>query len=334
MGSVIQVERKSSVLTPSSLACLSRMPTINLTAGCAVGCVYCYTVGYSSHPGEGKVALYGNTLEKLKRELAGKRRLPTAVFFSPASDLFQPVPQVLELGHQILEFLLSKGIGVVFLTKGQIPESTFRLILCHADKVRAQIGITTLDEGIARNFEPNAASPSERLEQMAALIDGGVPSQARLDPVLPGLTDNPDVLMGLFSALAKAGVKHAAAGLLFLRPSIVRSLKRNVQDKDMLQETLRFYGDASRLAIRAENSTISVLPQPTRAEIFTRIRGAAEECKIRLSVCACKNPDIASGTCGIGGAWPRRSRDGAQPSLLTQKTRLLNRSNLLSEMFS
>lgn len=316
MGNVIQVERKSSLLTPSSLACLSRMPTINLTAGCAVGCVYCYTVGYSSHPGGGKVALYGNTLEKLKRELAGKRSLPSAVFFSPASDLFQPVPQVLELGHQILEFLLSKGIGVVFLTKGQIPENTLGLILRYADQVRAQIGITTLDERIAGNFEPNAARPSERLEQLATLIDGGVPSQARLDPILPGLTDDTVGLVGLFEALAKAGVTHAAAGLLFLRPRILGSLKRNVQDKDMLEETLSFYGDASRLAIRAENySTIGVLPQATRAEIFARIKQAAEKSEIRLSVCACKNPDIASGTCGIGGAWPRQPRHEAQPLL-------------------
>ena len=317
MVGVTQVERRSSVLTPSSLACLSRMPTVNLTAGCAIGCAYCYTVGYSSHPGEGKVAVYGNTLEKLEAELARKRKVPPAVFFSPASDLFQPVHQVLELGHQILEFLFSKGIGVAFLTKGHIPENTFRLLLSHADKVRAQIGITTLDEETARHFEPNAASPRERLEQMAALIDGGVPSHARVDPVLPGLTDNPDVLIGLFSALAKAGVKHAAASLLFLRPSIVRSLKRNLQDRDMLEETLRFYGNARRLAIRAENSTTGVLPKPTRAEVFARIRRAAEEYKIRVSVCACKNPDIARGTCGIGGEWSRRSRDGAQLGLLT-----------------
>ena len=315
MGNVIQVERKSSLLTPSNLACLSRMPTINLTAGCAVGCVYCYTVGYSSYPGDGNVAFYGNTLEKLKRELAGKRRLPAAVFFSPASDLFQPVPQVLELGHRILEFLLSKGIGVVFLTKGQIPENTLKLILRHADQVRAQIGITTLDEGIARSFEPNAASPGKRLEQMATLIDGGVPSQARLDPILPGLTDGTDSLISLFGALAKASVTHAAAGLLFLRPRILGSLKRSVQDKDMLQKTLRFYGDTSRLAIRAENSTIGVLPQATRAEIFARIQQAAEKSGIRVSVCACKNPDIASGTCGIGGAWPRQRRHEAQPML-------------------
>jgi hypothetical protein len=84
----------------------------------------------------------------------------------------------------------------------------------------------------------------------------------------------------------------------------------------MLGETLRFYGDTSRLAIRAEDySTIGVLPQATRAEIFARLQKAAEKNEVRLSVCACKNPDIASGTCGIGGAWPRQRRHEAQPLL-------------------
>ena len=44
------VERKSAVLTPSSLVCLSKTATINLTSGCDHGCVYCYTKGYSYSP--------------------------------------------------------------------------------------------------------------------------------------------------------------------------------------------------------------------------------------------------------------------------------------------
>ena len=97
MDGVIRVDRKSSVLTPSSLACLSRMSTINLAAGCSIGCVYCYTVGYSSHPGEGRPVVFENTLVRLKAELARKPPLPRAVFFSTANDLFQTIPSVLEL---------------------------------------------------------------------------------------------------------------------------------------------------------------------------------------------------------------------------------------------
>ena len=57
------------MLTPSSLACLAHVPTVNLTAGCAHECCYCYARGYLTHPGEGRVAFYTNTLAKLRDEL-------------------------------------------------------------------------------------------------------------------------------------------------------------------------------------------------------------------------------------------------------------------------
>ena len=106
-----------------------------------------------------------------------------------------------------------------------------------------------------------------------------------------------------------------AAGLLFLRSGILRSLRRNIHDTEMLEETLSFYGGTQRLAIRAVNSTVAALPLAFRAEIFSRMARAAQESGIGLSVCACKNPDLASGTCGIGGTWPMRSGQGTQSRL-------------------
>jgi DNA repair photolyase len=305
MVKVIQIDRRSAVLTPSSLACLSHMPTINLTSGCAHGCVYCYTRSYSTHPGENKVVLYRNTLDKLKSELTRKRKRPQAVYFSPSSDLFQPVPEVLELGYHVLEFLLSQGIGVAFLSKGYIPEKIMSLILNHAGNVRAQIGITTLDESIQHIFEPNTAGPKVRVEQIAKLVAGGIATEARIDPVLPGLTDSKDALRQLFSALAKAGVKRVAVGTLFLRSSVLESLKRNVQNTELLQALLSFYREAKRMTIHAEHSSVIALPSAVRKEIYTRIGRIAEEHGIGLVICACKNPDLAHGTCNIGGNWPR-----------------------------
>ena len=141
-------ERKSTVLGSSSLACLSSIPSINLTSGCAHDCIYCYARGYSGFPGENNVVIYQDTLEKLKKELLHKRSKPQAVYFSPSSDVFQPIPEVLELTHSIFELLLSKDIGLAFLTKGRIPDKTMSLLLSHSDKVRAQIGINTHDDNI------------------------------------------------------------------------------------------------------------------------------------------------------------------------------------------
>lgn len=315
MVTVIRAQRRSPVLTPSSLACLSRIPTINLTAGCAIGCVYCYAVGYASYPGDGKVVLYENTLEVLKQEFARKRTKPRSVYFSPSSDLFQPVPEVLDLSHRILEFLFSKDVGVAFLTKGYIPDDTMRLLLGNANRVQEQIGIIALDEALLRSFEPNAASPAVRLGQIAKLIAGGVPTAARLAPVLPGITDTPAALGRLFSALAKVGVTRAVASTLFLRPSIAEFMKGTVTNEKTLEKLLDNYRYANRLAVRAERSSVTALPRAHREKVYANIDEVAKEHGITLSICACMNPDLARGTCGISGSWPRKTQPAGQPRL-------------------
>ena len=162
---VVHIKRKSAVLTPSSLACLANIATINLTAGCAHRCIYCYTQGYTMSPRDGTVHLYANTATKLTQELRRKRRLPRAVYFSPSSDLFQPVPEVLDMALEVLGILFEWGIGVSFLTKGRIPQRHMDLLKANASLVQAQIGLTTVDEGTLGMFEPRAAPPQVRLDQ-------------------------------------------------------------------------------------------------------------------------------------------------------------------------
>jgi len=311
---VAKANRRSPVLTPSGLACLSTLPTINLTAGCLHNCAYCYISGYRNYPGTGKLIVYENTLARLQQELRPGRPKPRAVYFSPSSDLFQPAPEVLELSHALVDFLLSEGIGVAFLTKGEIPDETLELLLDHADLVRAQIGLITLDEKIARIFEPNAASPRTRLWQLHSLIAGGIAAAARLDPILPGLTDDPEALDRLFAALAQIGVTRAAAGVLFLRPGILCRLRKAIPG-DMLAPLLKAYEQESQTAMRGADYPIYNLPLERRREILERVQEAAELYGIGIDICACKNPDIAKGSCNIAGRWPARPSEATQDVL-------------------
>lgn len=316
MVTVIRARRRSSVLTPSTLACLSTIPTINLTAGCLHNCAYCYTRGYSIYPGQGRIVFYEDTLEKLRAELDRRHSRPHAVYFSPSSDLFQPLPEVLELGRAILEYLLSQGIGVAFLTKGRIPDDTMRLLTDHAALVRAQVGLITLDEAVVRAFEPNAASPQRRLAQLEALIAGGIAAEARLDPILPTLTDTADSLGRLLAALAQVGVKRVAAGVLFLRPAILRSLQRSVPDGAMLTPLLDAYRGRQSAVMTGSPCAIETLPREARREIFARLREAAQAHGIEGSVCGCKNADLEQGSCNIAGTWSTVAPQGVQLALM------------------
>ena len=316
MAAVTKASRRSPVLTSSGLACLSTLPTINLTTGCLHDCLYCYIRGYRNYPGDGRVILYENTLELLRHELLRLDTKRHAVYFSPSSDLFQPAPEVLELAHSVLEFLLSNGVGVAFLTKGVIPDCTLQLLIEHRELVRAQIGLITLDEGISRIFEPHAASPERRLRQLQTLIAGGIQAEARLDPILPGLTDSPGLLNELLASLAGVGVKRTAAGVLFLRPGILYWLKSRVSDRRMLALLLHAYQEGQQVVMRGAQYPILNLSTEARRQIFERLERAAAAHGIEIKICACKNADLARGSCNIAGTWPRRA-PAVQPLLVT-----------------
>jgi DNA repair photolyase len=314
MVKVITTERKSAVLTPSSLACLSRIPTVNLTMGCAHGCLYCYTRGYSAYPGEGTVNVYSNSLELLRAELRRKRKKPDSIYFSTASDLFQPVPEALDLAYGILQEVFKHDIGLSFLTKGVIPERHMALLRENADLVRAQIGLITLDKALLRIFEPFAASPEVRMAQMKQLTDSGIKTQLRIDPILPALTDDDRTFRELCSSAADAGVTTAAASMLFLRPAVVKRLRQVTEARSAVGKCLSQFRNHQKITIHAKQSSVTALPVQHRERIFQRLENIASCYRMTVKRCACKNPDIAGRTCSIAGEW-RRKHAGTQTTL-------------------
>ena len=302
--------RKSAVLSSSSLACLSGVASINLTSSCAHGCVYCYSCGYSSRPSEGTIVVYSNLYEKLKSELAGKRKMPKTVYFSPSSDLFQPIPEVLQTGYDIIKLLLEQKLNVAFVTKGVIPDSHFALFQKHPAQIQAQIGLISTDTAVLARFEPNAASSEIRLEQLRRLTEAGIATSVRLDPIIPGVTDDDETFTRICEAVTAAGVKKIAASVLFLRPAIKESLQRSISDQKTLQRILIHYSNSQRLAIHADRSSVTAISREDRESIFKRLQTIAEKHSLGLHICGCKNPDIPvklfSLDCRLSGSWDQR----------------------------
>jgi len=299
MARLITKNRKSNVLTPSQLRCLSKIPTINITSGCFHNCIYCYTKGYSQYPGDDKVILFANTADKLKEELARKRKKPVAVYFCPSCDPFQPISQVLDQTHKTMETLLRAGIGVQFVTKAVVPTDFIKLFAKYHNLVSAQVGLTCVDDGIRKVFEPRTASVSAKLATLKKLVEIGITTGARADPLIHGITDSDKSLCSLFSAITKAGVKEVAVNYLFLRPAIKDSLKKNISDKKLLGELLASYSAGPRLPIGMKNSQGLALPKEIRQKAFERVKNIASEFGLSVHICGCKNSDITTESCHI-----------------------------------
>ncbi len=286
------IERKARVLTKSTLKCLSQVASLNPVLGCIHQCAYCYVRGYSMYPGDGKVLLYGNMVEKLKKELASRRKSPAYVFFSPTCDVLQPVPQVLELTYELMLVLFEDGIGINLLTKGRIPANFLQLFCKYRNLIHVQIGITTLNRDIQRRIEPYASTPMERIRNIEQLLSIGILPEIKLDPLIPGVTDTETNLEALFHKLQGFGVNSTSINYLFLRPQIKKNLHKALGNTSLLPKVMKYYQTGGLMNLLAEHSHVFALDVGYRKRSYERISGLAKDFGISAYVCGCKNPDI------------------------------------------
>ena len=110
-----------------------------------------------------------------------------------------------------MRVLLEVGVEVAFLTKGVAGERFIELFARTPHLTFAQVGITTLQCSLSAKIEPDAASPSQRLSGIASLTRVGVSVTARLDPLIPDVTDTRESLVTLLSELRRVDIGAAAA---------------------------------------------------------------------------------------------------------------------------
>jgi DNA repair photolyase len=87
---------------------------------------------------------------------------------------------------------------------------------------RAEVSVTfsvpTLDAEIWRRTEPGTAPPRQRLRALRSLVEAGVKAGVGMAPILPGLSDRPELLADVVRAAREAGATGIWANLLYLKP--------------------------------------------------------------------------------------------------------------------
>ena len=86
---------------------------------------------------------------------------------------------------------------------------------------RADLHITfsipTLDDEIWRKTEPGTAHPRQRLRAIEKLTTAGIDVGVGMAPILPGLSDRPELLEQVVKAARAAGATGLWAGMLHLK---------------------------------------------------------------------------------------------------------------------
>lgn len=195
---------KINTIQCKTLLTKSRLPEadycINPYVGCLHGCVYCYSrfmkrfTGHTERWGE-FVDVKINASEVLEKELSRNPKRGV-VLLGSVTDAYQPVEKKYKITRGILEVLLRYDFSISILTKSDLVIRDINLLKRFSD-CEVGLTITTLDEQIAKDFEPRSSSPQKRLQALETLHNLGIRTYGFVGPILPELTN----LESIFSAL-------------------------------------------------------------------------------------------------------------------------------------
>jgi len=175
-----------------------------------------------------------------------------------------------------------------------IPERFVTLFRRHPGNVYVQVGITTVDDDVRRLMEPRAAPVKQRLENLELLMSRGIPCEARMDPMIPGLTDNDVSLDALLYELSRRGIRRAVASYMFLRWGI-RPPSDLAWGKWSFREMRRLY--THKVTDYCGRGRIWFPPTDYRRSKYVDLRVLAAGHGVRIKLCGCKNKDITTDCC-------------------------------------
>ena len=161
---------------------------VNLYRGCAHGCLYCYVpnprFGLSREDFHREVHAAPMVLERLAADLRQCGVLPEPVFLCFTCDPYPPGDDLNALTRKAIEIINRSGNAVNILTKGGMRASRDFDLLIKNPKNRIGATLTFQDADKAREWEPGAADPDERISMLAAAKLCGISTWASMEPVI------------------------------------------------------------------------------------------------------------------------------------------------------
>ena len=185
---------------------------INPYVGCVHGCVYCYArfmkrlTGHTERWGtflDAKI----NAREVLKLQLERRKRpIEEVVFLSSVTDPYLPAESKMQLTRGILEVLLEYQVPISILTKSDLVIRDIDL-LRQFKECSVGLSLMTVDEMLARRFEPHAPSPMRRIEALRGLKANNIYTYAFISPYLPRLSHIERLMEALDGVIDEVGVE-------------------------------------------------------------------------------------------------------------------------------
>ncbi len=181
----------------------------NFYRGCPHSCIYC-----DSRSECYKIENFDNIEVKvnapilLEKELSRKKAFGT-IGTGAMSDSYLPLEKTYRITRRCLEIIDKYEYPVTVITKSDLVLEDIELLDSINKKTKATVifTITTTDDALAKIIEPNAPSPSRRLEAIRKLSEMGIYVGVTMMPILPYINDNIENIISIVNKVADNGGK-------------------------------------------------------------------------------------------------------------------------------
>ena len=201
--------------------------SLNPYMGCVHRCTFCYVRAFEARADRPWDDRYGtsirvktNVAAVLRRELARASWQREPVAIGAATDPYQPAEGRYRLTRGCIEAFAEAASPFSIITRGPLIVRDVD-VLAEAAR-RADVSVTfsvpTLDHEIWRSTEPGTSPPQQRLRALSRLVEAGIDARVGMAPILPGLSDRPELLAEVVREARAAGATGIWANLLYLRP--------------------------------------------------------------------------------------------------------------------
>jgi DNA repair photolyase len=201
--------------------------SLNPYMGCVHRCTFCYVRAFERRADRPSDDRYGrsirvktNVAEVLRRELARASWEREIVAIGAATDPYQPAEGRYKLTRACLEVLAEYANPARLITRGPMIVRDVDVLTRLASRASFAVtfSVPTIDHDIWRRTEPGTAPPHQRLRALRTLVDAGIEANVGMAPILPGLSDKPELLADVVRAAREAGATGVWANLLHLQP--------------------------------------------------------------------------------------------------------------------
>jgi len=198
-----------------------------------------------------KLRLKKRDLERIDRQLEGVDPFGPFEYFSPKQrdeeehikevlrrkfpvrigSVSDPFQERLERENRhtekILKWLGKFNYPYLLCTKSKLVSDPHYLKLIKETRGAVQVSLISLNKELLGRLEPNPASADERLDSMSKLVNNGIWTACRIQPLIPAVTeqDTPE----LIDKLAKIGINHITIEFMKFPQTHVNYMNENLR---------------------------------------------------------------------------------------------------------